>query len=77
MDISDFIEKFAEIMDDMDPSELSATTRFRDLAEWSSLTALAVIAMADEEYDVDLTGNELRSADTIQDLFDIISGKAK
>lgn len=77
MDINDFIVKFAEVMDDMDPSELSATTQFRDLADWSSLAALGILAMADEEYDVDLSGNELRSAETIKELFDIISNKRK
>lgn len=75
MDINDFIEKFAEVMDDMDPSDLSASTRFRDLADWSSLAALGVLAMADDEYDVEITGNELRGAETIQELFDIISSK--
>lgn len=75
MEINEFIEKFAEIFDDTDATTLSPDTNFRTLDEWSSLSALGVIAMADEEYEVELSGNELREAQTIQDLFNIISAK--
>lgn len=75
MDITEFIEKFAEQFDDIDISILSPDTNFRELDEWSSLIALSVIAMADEEYEVELSGKELRDAQTIQDLFDVISSK--
>lgn len=76
MEIKEFIEKFADIFDDTDAATLTPETKFRELDEWSSLTALGVIAMADEEFDVELSGNELRAANTIQDLFDLIKGKA-
>lgn len=75
MDIKDFIEKFAEQFEDTDASVFTAETKFKELEEWSSLVALGIIAMADEEYEVELSGNEIRNADTIQDLFDIISSK--
>lgn len=75
MEIKEFIEKFADIFDDTDVTTLTPETKFRELGEWSSLTALGVIAMADEEFDVELSGNELRTANTIQDLFNLIKGK--
>ena len=75
MEIKGFIEKFADIFDDTDITTLTPETKFRELGEWSSLTALGVIAMADEEFDVELSGNELRAANTIQDLFNLIKGK--
>lgn len=76
MVINEFIEKFAEVLDDTDVSVLEPETKFRELDEWSSLTALGVIAMADEEFDVELTGNEMRGANTIKELFDLITSKA-
>ncbi len=76
MEIKEFIEKFAEIFDDTDASSLTPQTIFRELDEWSSLSALGVIALADEEFDVELTGNEMRKANTIQDLFEILKSKA-
>lgn len=75
MEIKEFIEKFAEIFDDTDAATLSPETKFRELDEWSSLSALGVIALADEEFDVELSGNEMRQANTIQELFDLISNK--
>lgn len=75
MEIKEFIEKFAEIFDDTDASTLTPETNFRELGEWSSLSALGVIALADEEFDIELSGNEMRQANTIQELFDLISNK--
>lgn len=75
MDINEFIEKFAEVFDDTDASVITPDTRFRDLDEWSSLTGLGTIALADEEFDVELSGSELRSVNTVQELFDLLSSK--
>lgn len=72
MEIKEFIEKFAEIFDDTDASTLTPETNFRDLDEWSSLSALGIIALADEEFDVELSPAELRKVDTIQALYDLI-----
>ena len=75
MNINDFIEHFAEQFDDTNPSEISATTNFRDLDEWSSLIALSIIAMVDEEYDVTLKGDDIRNSNTVEDLFNIVAAK--
>lgn len=76
MDIKEFIEKFADAVEDVDVNALTPETNFRELEEWSSLTALSIIAMADEEFDVELSGTEMKSAETIQQLFDIIKNKS-
>lgn len=75
MEIKEFLEKFAEIFDDTDVSKLSLEIKFRELDEWSSLNALGLIAMADEEFDVELRGDEIRKADTIEDIFNLINSK--
>lgn len=76
MEIKEFIEKFAEIFDDTDASTLTPETKFRELDEWSSLSALGVIALADEEFDVELSGTDMRKAATIQELFELLNDKA-
>ena len=43
--------------------------------EYSSLIALCLIAMIDEEYGVTIKGNDLRSATTVEDLFNVVKGK--
>lgn len=76
MDLKDFIENFASQFEDTDASAIKAETKFRELDEWSSLLALSVIAMVDEEYDVQLKGDDIRKADTIEDLYNIVKSRA-
>ncbi len=76
MELKDFIANFAEQFDETDASEITAATEFKTLKEWSSLIALSVIAMVDEEYDVAIKGEDIRSARTIEDLFNAVKAKA-
>ena len=75
MELKDFIENFAEQFDDTDPSEIKADTLFKELDEWSSLVALSVIAMVDEEYEVTIKGDEIRNSNTVEDLYNAIRAK--
>ena len=72
MDINEFIQHFAEQFEETEASEFTPDTIYRDNDEWSSLLALSVMAMVDEEYDVQLTANDMRQANTVQDLFNIV-----
>lgn len=76
MEIKEFIENFASQFEETDASVIKAETEFRALEEWSSLLALSVIAMVDEEYDVQLKGDDMRSAKTIEDLYNIVKSRA-
>lgn len=73
MDIKDFIQNFANQLDDTDAEVLTPETEFRQLDEWSSLAALSIIAMIDEEYDKTIGSETFKRAKTIQDLFDLIN----
>lgn len=75
MDFNDFIENFASQFDDTEASELSNGTLFKELDEWSSLVALSVISMVDEEYGVTLNGDDIRNSKTILDLFEIVESR--
>lgn len=76
MDIKEFIENFADQFDETDINELKPETEFKELDEWSSLIALSVIAMVDEEYDVAIKGDDIRNSTTIEDLFNAVKAKA-
>ncbi len=75
MELNEFIEKFAEQFDDTDISVFTPETAFRELEEYSSLIALSIIAMIDEEYGVTIGGKEMRASVTIEDLFNIVRSK--
>lgn len=76
MELNQFIENFAAQFDDTDASEIKAETAFKELEEWSSLTALSVIAMVDEEYDVKVKGDDIRNSRTVNDLFEVVKSRS-
>lgn len=73
--LNEFVELFAEQFDDTDASEITATTVFHDLDEWSSLIGLSVIAMVDEEFDVALKGDDVKNSITVEDLYNKVIAK--
>jgi acyl carrier protein len=75
MQKEEFVQNFANQFDDTDASEITINTIFKDLEEWSSLLALSIIAMCDEEYDVKIKGDDIRNANTVEDLFNIVQEK--
>ena len=72
MNLDQFIEYFADLFDETDSEDITATTQFKDLEEWSSLVALSVIAMVDEEYDVEFRGDDIRNSKTVEDLYNVV-----
>lgn len=75
MNLKDFIENFSDQFDDTDASEFKAETIYKDIDEWSSLNALSVIAMVDEEYDVTLKGDDIQNSKTIEELFNLVKSR--
>ena len=75
MEIKEFIQNFADQFDDTDASVFSPETIFHELDEYSSIIALSIIAMVDEEYGVMLKGADMSAAVTIQDLFNTVKAK--
>lgn len=64
MDIKEFIEKFAEAID-IEASDLTADTEFRTLDEWDSVAYISVIAMMDEEYDIQIEMAQFKQLKTL------------
>lgn len=75
MDFQNFIEQFAEQFDDVDVEQLNSATRFRELDGYTSLVALLIITMIDEEYDVTVTGDDMKQQVTIGDLYNLVSSR--
>ena len=75
MELKDFIANFADQFEETSVAQIKAETKFRDLDEWSSIMALSIISMVDEEYDVTLKGDDMRGAETVEDLYNIVKSK--
>ena len=75
MDLNEFVSNFADQFDETEASEITASTEFHNLDEWSSLTGMGVIALAKTEYGKSITGRELRDCKTVEDVFNLIASK--
>lgn len=75
MELNEFVEVFAAEFDETPIEVFTPKTIFKDLEEWSSLTALSIIAMVDEKLEKRITGENIRQSNTIEDLFNIVNLK--
>ena len=48
---------------------------FRNYDEWSSIAYLSVIAMMDEEYDIQIEQADFKKLRTVQDLYNACTNK--
>jgi acyl carrier protein len=75
MELQQFVEFFAGELEDTPIETISPATIFKELDEWSSLTALSIISMVDENFEKRLTGADLRSINTIEELYNLVLSK--
>ena len=75
MTLDEFVSAFAAEFDETPEDQFKAETEFKALDEWSSLTALSIIAMVDEQMDKTITGADIRASKTIEDLFNLANCK--
>ncbi len=72
MTIDEFMDVLAEQFEDTEREVFTPETRFKELDDWSSLTALSVIAMADEECGVSISSDVVNNSQTVQELYNHI-----
>lgn len=65
----EFIIKLKEVLE-IEDRELNVTDEFRNYDEWDSLAYLSVIAMFDEDYDIQIEEVEFKKLRTVKDLID-------
>ena len=75
MEINEFIANFADQFDETEPNEIVAETKFHDLDEWSSLIALSVLNMVNKTYGYNMTFDEVKSCDTVEDVFNLVKAR--
>ena len=73
MELNEFIQNFAELFEDTDTSEITASCAFHDLDEWSSIVGLSTIALAKIRYGKTISGSELKKCITVEDIFNLIN----
>lgn len=76
MSIQALISRIQSEIDELDLESLSPETAFLEIEGWNSLYGLILMALVSTEYNVDLTGKQIQSIKTVQDLYDTISTAA-
>ncbi|MBL7889674.1 MAG: acyl carrier protein [Bacteroidia bacterium] len=75
MDIYEFTKQIEGEFEDVEPGTLTPTTNYREIKSWSSMYALIVIAFVDANFDVQLSADDLRNSQTIEDIYKIVMSK--
>lgn len=75
MDLNEFIDNVADQFEDTDRSVFTADTNIWELEDFTSLIALSIISMIDEEYDVAIKGSDVKGLKTIAELYEVVKSK--
>lgn len=75
MEINTFIAHLSEEFEDLGVFALSPSTVLRDIPGWNSMHILLLVAMIDFRYQVLLSGEHLKTVETVNDLFDLVKQK--
>ena len=74
MEMEVFLEKIkAEFDEDYEIGDLGLDDNIKNMDWWSSMHALVIIALIDTEYDVMLEPSQMKSANTVRELFTLIN----
>lgn len=75
MTLDEFVEAFAAEFEETPANQFKADTEFKTLEDWSSLTALSIIAMVDENMGKVITGADIRASKTVENLYNLAQNK--
>jgi len=73
--ISVFISKLENELDMLEPGSLKPEVKYRDIPDWSSMYALIIVAFCETEYNVAVTGEDLRKCETVTDLHSLVQSR--
>ena len=68
--MEDFLKEMANILDE---DCVAGSDHLDKFGAWDSLAILSVIALADERFEKQFSAQEIKRAQTVQALFDLIS----
>lgn len=76
MNWKDFEENVRETLEIEDDIVINKDDVLENTEYWSSMHALLIMALAESEYNISLTGEELRNSKTLNDLYQLFESKA-
>ncbi len=74
MNINDFIDNFKSQLEN-DAFIVEADTDFVKAEFWDSLTNMVITVMLDDDYNIQMSSEELNSFGSVQELYDFVQSK--
>lgn len=71
MDLKEKLMKLEELMD-LEEGTLHAEDRLSEIEEWDSITHLSLIILLEDDYDKEISGEEVRALKTVQDILNLM-----
>lgn len=72
MSLEEFVSAFADEMSEVPEGVITADTKYKTLEGWDSLASLSIISMVDDEFGKLITGADVRSHETVKDLYEFV-----
>jgi acyl carrier protein len=72
MELDVFVIKLASQFEESDVKNVTAMAEFKYLETWDSLTSMSVQEMIKDEFNLDISSDDLNQTDTVLDLFNFI-----
>ena len=67
------IELLKNLFEDIDTSDFDLDTEFKNNDEWVSMTALTLITLIDDEFNISISGEKIKELNTIRDLMNYVN----
>ena len=67
------IELLKNLFEDIDTSDFDLDTEFKNNDEWDSMTALTLITLIDDEFNISISGEKIKELNTIRDLMNYLN----
>ena len=67
------IELLKNLFEDIDTSDFDLDTEFKNNDEWDSMTALTLITLIDDEFNISISGEKIKELNTIRDLMNYVN----
>lgn len=75
MELKDLITIFNKVLNPEGKGQINAQTEFKELEEWSSLSAFTIVELINENFSVRIRGIQLRKCNNIEELFNLLNAK--
>ena len=74
MNVEEFIKKLVDLMDT--DAEINLSTKLADVEDWDSLSMVSFYSFCDSKLNRRLLPEQIKSAQTVEDLFKLATGEA-